>query len=1010
LRHSWQCRIGYNLKYIGVIRALSGSTRPIALRLAYFCPRCGLLCESMIWLWKVSNSMSVLNLSFKRPAAEKSAGLGDAGPNSAQHNSHHEPESPNSAIDVDSFISYAKADEEFVLRLYNALKERHKESWVVWDGATPDEDSVKRVYAAIEAAQAVIVVLSPDWLGSESCKLELAHAVACNKRLVPIVCREVAAHEVPKDAAVHNWIFFREGDDFGKAMDLLIQAMDTDSDWVWLHTRLLTRSVEWDNNNRNASYALRGHELQQAENWLRKSGTFKPPPTQLQTEYIGVSRMRANMVRFRSIAGGITLAFAAAVLILIVAQNRQRANLYLAQDLRAQAVWALTDRDAPSAEVLLAKSIVMDDRHDTRELFVDAQSHAARLVRVIHNPGSSVATVSRDGSDFITEQAGGSTAIGHIRAGSVEMAPAIETSAPKFAAFSPDNALAAIVMHGRVDIVDVAMNKLRFSIPDSAGSVTCAAFNYDRSLIATAGTDLTITTWNATTGVKVREFHGEQQEIDQIAFSPNGRYLCSGGWENIVFLWDVASGRLVHRLVGHEDVLLSCLFSPDNTMLATGSWDNTTRLWDVASGGLIATIRGSTSGINALAFSSDGRWLYTGSQLGVTRICDLAASSVRLSIPSPGNTINAVAALPDQGSVMTAGENGDIQVWDVGYRDYNGNVQTLRGHTGAVTDIAFTPNSREIISAGQDETLKLWNLEDRTCVRTFSGHTGSVHSLAISPDGTRMASAGGDWTVRIWDMETGACTKILPLPAAARIVQFVRSGSALAVTCDDGVIRLYDTDDYRLLESRFLGYWMCAIAVSSDGTTLAVGTGSGTIHVISASTLQTKATLYARPGQVWGLSFSPDDKRIYAVAGRTLSIWDIASERTIRSFGGHGVIWGLAMEPSGNRVVTAGVDATVRVWNMQTGSVQMLGSADSSLTGVAWSPSGTRVAACGLDHAIRIWTFPIAQDALTRNPASLFAGVEQQTGLTVTGHQVIPLSIDRLHGPHVDICTVRVKS
>jgi hypothetical protein len=91
---------------------------------------------------------------------------------------------------------------------------------------------------------------------------------------VPIVYRDVAADRVPKELAELNWISCRDSDDFEKATDTLISALDTDLNWVRAHTRLLTRAIEWDANGRNNSFVLRGEDLSAAEQWLAQ-GRFQ---------------------------------------------------------------------------------------------------------------------------------------------------------------------------------------------------------------------------------------------------------------------------------------------------------------------------------------------------------------------------------------------------------------------------------------------------------------------------------------------------------------------------------------------------------------------------------------------------------------------------------------------------------------------------------------------------------------------------------------------------------------
>jgi hypothetical protein len=124
--------------------------------------------------------------------------------------------------------------------------------------------------------------------------------------MVPIVAREVNADTVPEAMAKLNWIFCRDGDDFEKATDELISALDTDLKWVHEHTRLLTRAIEWNANGKNNSFILHGDDLRSAEQWLAQAGAEKErQPTHSTFHYRQPKSCRpaAAIYRRQSLAG-----------------------------------------------------------------------------------------------------------------------------------------------------------------------------------------------------------------------------------------------------------------------------------------------------------------------------------------------------------------------------------------------------------------------------------------------------------------------------------------------------------------------------------------------------------------------------------------------------------------------------------------------------------------------------------------------------------------------------------
>lgn len=165
---------------------------------------------------------------------------------------------------ADLFISYSRHDQTFVRHLELALSDRGRDAWVDWDDIPPTARWMDEVRAAIENADSFVFVMSPDSVRSPVCGQEIDHAVACHKRLVPLLYRD-ADGEVPAAVAAHNWIPFREGEDFDACVDVLARALDTDLDWVRDHTRLLVRAREWEAARHDRSLLVRGRDLERAE-------------------------------------------------------------------------------------------------------------------------------------------------------------------------------------------------------------------------------------------------------------------------------------------------------------------------------------------------------------------------------------------------------------------------------------------------------------------------------------------------------------------------------------------------------------------------------------------------------------------------------------------------------------------------------------------------------------------------------------------------------------------------
>jgi WD40 repeat protein len=198
----------------------------------------------------------------------------------------------------DVFISYSRLDKTFVRRLHDALAEQKRDVWVDWEDIPATADWWKEICAGIDSTNTFIFIISPDSVRSEVCRNEIDYALKHNKRFIPVLLRDVTepADEAQVHPAVgsHNWVMLREADDFDAGLATLLKAVDTDLDYVRMHTRLLVRAREWDSHGRDrTSDLLSGDQLREAEGWLAGAMGKQPEPTELHTQFILTSRHQA---------------------------------------------------------------------------------------------------------------------------------------------------------------------------------------------------------------------------------------------------------------------------------------------------------------------------------------------------------------------------------------------------------------------------------------------------------------------------------------------------------------------------------------------------------------------------------------------------------------------------------------------------------------------------------------------------------------------------------------------
>jgi hypothetical protein len=221
----------------------------------------------------------------------------------------------------DAFISYSREDgRQFVDRLHGALRAQGKDVWV--DRRIPGgAEWEAEIRENIRHSDAFVFVISPGAFNPQGyCLRELDHAIELGKRILPLQYRPVDAESLPEAIKTHNWIPSEGGfeDSFDEHLGKLIEAIETDLDWVRGHTHWGEQAAAWAENGRDKSFLLRGAELRHAEQWLSDQEGKEPPPTPLHSEYVLGSRAGATR-RQRVLIGGVSIGLVVAAALAIFA-------------------------------------------------------------------------------------------------------------------------------------------------------------------------------------------------------------------------------------------------------------------------------------------------------------------------------------------------------------------------------------------------------------------------------------------------------------------------------------------------------------------------------------------------------------------------------------------------------------------------------------------------------------------------------------------------------------------
>jgi len=172
------------------------------------------------------------------------------------------------------FMSYAREDQGFARDIHAALQTVNRDTWIDWRSIPDSAKWRAEIFAAIEAADNFLFVISPDSVKSWMCGQEVSHAVANNKRLITVLYHSVEAKELFPALAETQWIDYPNLG-FEQTFERLITAIATDLNWVRKHTQFLVRATGWESKDRDQGFLLHGMELKEAVRWLEQAAAIK---------------------------------------------------------------------------------------------------------------------------------------------------------------------------------------------------------------------------------------------------------------------------------------------------------------------------------------------------------------------------------------------------------------------------------------------------------------------------------------------------------------------------------------------------------------------------------------------------------------------------------------------------------------------------------------------------------------------------------------------------------------
>ncbi|XP_029650817.1 striatin-3 isoform X4 [Octopus sinensis] len=324
----------------------------------------------------------------------------------------------------------------------------------------------------------------------------------------------------------------------------------------------------------------------------------------------------------------------------------------------------------------------------------------------------------------------------------------------------------------------------KYTLRSHFDGVRSLAFHPIDPVLITASEDHTLKLWNLQKTVPAKKtasvdvepvytFRAHEGPVLCLAVSPTGEQCYSGGVDNTIRCWNIPISSidpydsfdcsvLQETLVGHTDAVWGLSIHSSRSQLLSCSADGSVRLWSPGSKDPLLSVfkvdtdDGVPTSVDYVC--CDPSQMVTSYTSSHTYIFDIETKKQILKLdtkqnsdPSLNNQINRVINHPTLPVTITAHEDRHIRFFD----NHTGKmVHSMVAHLDPVTSLAVDPSGLYLLSGSHDCSIRLWNLDSKTCVQEITSHRKkfdeSIHDVAFHPSKPYIASAGADAVAKVF--------------------------------------------------------------------------------------------------------------------------------------------------------------------------------------------------------------------------------------------------------------------
>jgi WD40 repeat protein/serine/threonine protein kinase len=490
---------------------------------------------------------------------------------------------------------------------------------------------------------------------------------------------------------------------------------------------------------------------------------------------------------------------------------------------------------------------------------------------------------------------------------------------------------------------DLASGALRRKLTAEDGKLRALSFARvgDASAVLWAAEGAPLRAFDLAQGKLLRSFQRVPGAPHALALGPEGRQVVVAMSDRTLRVFDLESGQLVRTLEGHDDAVTCVAAGP--ARIVSGGRDGQVRLWDAASGASLAVHR-TGSRVGAVALDEVRGRFACGCDDRVVRLWPRLDASEPLALRGPTQPVTCLAFTPEL--LLAGGADRALRVYAL-------LPASLRGVIRFDAAVAALALGNGVLLAAHGSQVSRVELPaaPRTPAFVLCRPASSEELAARQAEFDERLAAARDALVA--DELDAAHDATL---AARAVPGFARAEPALAVW-DELAMRLPGSGLRAAWEERAFGGHddaVLAVAASAAGDFATAGTDRA-VQVIDPD--GSARVLGHHDGPVAALAFTLAGQKLLSAGwDQVVRVWDVADGRLLQSLQGHGgYVVSLALAPDGRRLATGSLDHTARLWRIDGVGERTLAGHEGAVAAVAWSPDARVVVTGGWDETVRLW-------------------------------------------------------